>query len=148
MTSRGKLLAVLALAQIICLALYVALLPHAFVVAPSVPAQTVREFIAYAKANPGKLNYGAPLGTPPQMLTTLLKVKADIDVVFIPYRGAAPAIQDLMAGQIDLMFDQMSSALQYARGGKIKAYAVAAEARRAAAPEIPTAADSSNLQYG
>ena len=61
---------------------------------------------------------------------------------FVPYRGAAPAIQDLMAGQIDLMFDQMSSALQYARGGKIKAYAVAAEARRAAAPEIPTADES------
>ena len=77
----------------------VSLLPHVFVVAPSVPAKSVQEFVAYAKANPGKLNYGAGLGTPPHLLSTLLKVKAGIDVTYIPYKGSAASITDLLAGQ-------------------------------------------------
>src|SRR5262249_45178851 len=76
----------------------VSLLPHVFVVAPSVPAKSVQEFVAYAKANPGKLNYGAGLGTPPHLLSTLLKVKAGIDVAYIPYKGSAASITDLLAG--------------------------------------------------
>ena len=66
------------------------LLPHVFVVANSVPATTVAEFIAHAKANPGKLNYGAGLGTPPHLLSTLFKEKAGIDIVYIPYKGSRP----------------------------------------------------------
>ena len=77
----------------------VSLLPHVFVVAPSVPAKTVQEFVAYAKANPGKLNYGAGLGTPPHLLSTLLKAKAGIEVTYIPYKGSTASITDLLAGQ-------------------------------------------------
>src|SRR5215470_10654529 len=74
----------------------VSLLPHVFVVGPSLPVKSVQEFVAYAKANPGKLNYGAGIGTPPHLLSTLLKVKAGIDVAYIPYKGSAASITDLL----------------------------------------------------
>src|SRR5215813_5364902 len=73
----------------------VSLLPHVMVVPPAVPAQTVGEFIAYAKANPGKLNFGASLGTPPHLMGSLFKHLAGIDIVYIPYKGAAPSISDM-----------------------------------------------------
>ena len=73
----------------------VSLLPHVMVVPPAVPAKTVGEFIAYAKANPGKLNFGASLGTPPHLMGSLFKHLAGIDIVYIPYKGAAPSISDM-----------------------------------------------------
>jgi tripartite-type tricarboxylate transporter receptor subunit TctC len=79
-----------------------ALLPHIFVVSPAVPAKTVAEFIAHAKANPGRLNYGAGLGTPPHLLGTLFKVKAGIDIVYVPYRGSAASITDLLGGRTQM----------------------------------------------
>src|SRR5262249_346538 len=86
----------------------VALLPHVLVVAPSVPATTVAEFVAYAKANPGKLNYGAGLGTPPHLLSTLFKVKAGIDIVYVPYKGSAASITDLLGGQTQMTIDGLT----------------------------------------
>src|SRR5262249_24084644 len=80
----------------------VALLPHVLVVSPSVPAHTVAELVAYAKANPGKLNYGAGLGTPPHLLGTLFKAKAGIDIVYEPYKGSAASVTDLLAGQTQM----------------------------------------------
>ncbi len=109
----------------------------------AVPATDLRALIAWAKAAQGQVTVGtAGAGASTHVAGVLFENLIGARFQFVPYRGAAPAIQDLMAGQIDLMFDQMSSALQYARGGKIKAYAVAADARRAAAPEIPTADES------
>ena len=109
----------------------------------AVPATDLQALIAWAKAAQGRVTVGtAGAGASTHVAGVLFENLIGARFQFVPYRGAAPAIQDLMAGQIDLMFDQMSSALQYARSGKIKAYAVAADARRAAAPEIPTADES------
>ena len=109
----------------------------------TVPAADLRALIAWAKAAQGQVMVGtAGAGASTHVAGVLFENLIGVRFQFVPYRGAAPAIQDLMAGQIDLMFDQMSSALQYARSGKIKAYAVAADARRPAAPEIPTADES------
>src|SRR5712691_10613132 len=83
----------------------VALLPHVFVVGLPVPARTVRDLIDHAKANPGKLNYGAGQGTPPHMLGTLFKTRAAIDVVYIPYRGSAQSVTDLLGGQTQFTID-------------------------------------------
>ena len=83
----------------------VALLPHVFVDNLDVPAQTIAEFVAYAKANPGKINYGAGLGTPPHLLSTLFKTEADIDVVYVPYTGSAQSITDLLGGRTQFTID-------------------------------------------
>jgi tripartite-type tricarboxylate transporter receptor subunit TctC len=84
----------------------VALLPHVFVVAPSVPATTLQEFVAYAKANPGKLNYGSAIGTPPHLLSTLFRAKAGIDIVYVPYKGSAQSVTDLLGGQTQMTIDR------------------------------------------
>ena len=89
----------------------VALLPHVFVVSPSLPPKTVAEFVAYAKANPGKLNYGAGLGTPPHLLSTLFKTKAGIDVAYVPYKGSAQSVTDLLGGQTHFTIDGTAWAL-------------------------------------
>ena len=78
-----------------------ALLPHVLVVSNDLPVKSVEEFIAYAKQHPGKLNYGAGLGTPPHLLSTLFKTKADIDAVYVPYKGSAASVTDLLAGRVD-----------------------------------------------
>ncbi len=85
----------------------VSLLPHVMVVPASVPAKTVQEFVAYAKANPGKLNFGAGLGAPPHLLGVLFKNKAGIDVTYVPYKGAAPAVTDMLGGQTHFAIDGM-----------------------------------------
>ena len=86
----------------------VALLPHVFVENVDVPAKTLGEFVAYAKANPGKLNYGAGLGTPPHLLSTLFKTQAKIDVVYIPYTGSAQSINDLLGGRTQFTIDGLT----------------------------------------
>ena len=120
----------------------VALLPHVFVVAPSVPANTVAEFIAYAKANPGKLNYGAGLGTPPHLLSTLFKVKAGIDIVYVPYRGSAASITDLLGGQTQMTIDGLTGLYPLIRDGKVRALAVARPERWPPLPDVPTLVES------
>jgi tripartite-type tricarboxylate transporter receptor subunit TctC len=106
---------------------------------PSFPAQTVAEFIAYAKANPGKLNMASPgYGTGPHMAGELFKIMAGVDMQHVPYRGSPPALTDLMAGQVQLMFSPMSSSTEYVKAGKLRALAVTTAARSEVLPDIPT----------
>ena len=100
------------------------LLPHIMVVGPDVPAKTVAEFVAYAKANPGKLNYGAGLGTPPHLLSTLFKTQAGLDVTYIPYKGSAPSVTDLIGGQTHFTIDGMLILIPQVKAGKLRALAV------------------------
>src|ERR1700676_2211481 len=109
---------------------------------PSFPAKTVAEFIAYAKANPGKLNMASPgNGTGPHMAGELFKIMAGVDMVHIPYRGSPPALTDLLAGQVQVMFSPLSSSIEYVRGGKLRALAVTTAARSEALPDLPTLGD-------
>jgi tripartite-type tricarboxylate transporter receptor subunit TctC len=106
---------------------------------PSFPAKTVPEFIAYAKANPGKLNMASPgNGTGPHMAGELFKIMAGVDMVHIPYRGSPPALTDLLAGQVQMMFSPLSSSIEYVRGDKLRALAVTTAARSEVLPEVPT----------
>jgi tripartite-type tricarboxylate transporter receptor subunit TctC len=120
----------------------VALLPHVFVVSNDLPVKNVKEFIAYAKARPGKLNYGAGLGTPPHLLSTLLKTKADIDAVYVPYKGAAASITDLLAGRVQFTIDGLISLYPLIRDGKVRALAIARGERWPALPDVPTLVES------
>ncbi len=121
----------------------VASTPNVLVVNPSVPASTVREFIAYAKANPGKLNFGSgSTGSAGHLAGELFKTMAGVDMTHVPYKGAAPAMTDLIGGQIQLMFDNLASSLAQVRAGKVKALAVTIANRSALAPELPTIAES------
>jgi tripartite-type tricarboxylate transporter receptor subunit TctC len=117
--------------------------PNVLVVNPSVPAANVREFIAYAKANPGKLNFGSgSTGSAGHLAGELFKTLAGIDMTHVPYKGAAPAMNDLIGGQIQLMFDNLASSLAQVRAGRIRALAVTTARRSSLAPELPTVAES------
>jgi tripartite-type tricarboxylate transporter receptor subunit TctC len=120
----------------------VSLLPHVLVVGPSVPAKTVQEFVAYAKANPGKLNYGAGLGTPPHLLSTLVKAKAGIDVTYIPYKGSAASITDLLAGQTHFTIDGLLGLYPLIKEDKLRALGIARAERWPALPQVPTLVES------
>jgi tripartite-type tricarboxylate transporter receptor subunit TctC len=113
------------------------------VVHPSVPANSVAEFIAYAKANPGKINMGTPgIGTTGHMAGELFKAMAGIDLVHVPYRGSAPAVTDLIGGQVQVMFDAMISTLPQIQSGKIRALAVTTATRSAMLPDVPAIAET------
>jgi tripartite-type tricarboxylate transporter receptor subunit TctC len=118
------------------------LLPHIMVVGPDVPAKTVAEFVAYAKANPGKLNYGAGLGTPPHLLSTLFKTQAGLDITYIPYKGSASSVNDLLGGQTHFTIDGMLILIPQVQAGKLRALAVARPERWPALPEVPTLVES------
>ncbi len=120
----------------------VALLPHVLVVSPSVPARTVAEFIAYAKANPGKLNYGASIGTPPHLLSTLFKTKAGIDVVYVPYKGSAASVTDLLAGETQFTIDGLTGLYPLIQDGKVRPLAIARAERWPQLPDVPTLVES------
>jgi tripartite-type tricarboxylate transporter receptor subunit TctC len=120
----------------------VALLPHVLVVGSGVPARTVAELIAYAKANPGRLNYGAPLGTPPHLLSTLFKTKAGIDVVYVPYKGSAATVTDLLSGQTQFTIDGLTGLLPLIQDGKLRALAMARAQRWPQLPDVPTLVES------
>ena len=120
----------------------VAVTPNVLVLNPSVPANSVKELIAYAKAHPGKLSFGSGSnGSAGHLAGELFKMEAGVDMVHIPYKGAAPAMQDLLAGQTQLMFDNLANSMQYVRAGKLKALAVTTEHRSALVPELPTLAE-------
>ncbi len=116
----------------------VSMVPFILAVAPSVPATTLGEFIAYAKANPGKLNFGAGLGTPPHLVGELFKVMTGTDIVYIPYKGAAQAMTDLMAGQNHLTIEGATTLLPHIESGKVRPLAVMTAQRMPALPNIPT----------
>ncbi len=109
------------------------------VVHPSVPAKNVREFVAYAKANPGKLNYGSGgLGSAAHIATEAFGVETGTQFVHVPYRGTAPAVADLLSGQIQLMMTGAPAVLQHVQGGKLRALGTASLTRLPSAKEIPT----------
>ena len=121
----------------------VASTPNVLVVNPSIPAANVKEFIAYAKANPGKLNFGSgSTGSAGHLAGELFRTLAGVDMTHIPYKGAAPAMQDLIGGRIQLMFDNLASSLGQVRAGAVKALAVTTAKRSGLAPELPTIAES------
>ena len=113
--------------------------PLVMVVNPSVPAKTVPEFIAYAKANPGKINMAsAGNGTAPHVAGELFKMMAGVDMVHVPYRGAAPALTDLIGGQVQVMFAMHGPSIEHIRAGKLRALAVTTATRSEALPDVPT----------
>ena len=113
--------------------------PNILVVHPSLPVHSLRELIEYAKANPGKLSYASQgTGASGHIAAELLKLHAGIDVVHVPYKGAAPAAQDLVAGHVSMMFDVVSLALGPIKAGKVRPLGVAAKQRVAVLPDVPT----------
>jgi tripartite-type tricarboxylate transporter receptor subunit TctC len=117
--------------------------PSVMVVHPSVPARTVAEFIAFAKANPGKINMGsAGVATTSHMAGELFKTMAAVDLVHVPYRGSAPALTDLVGGQVQVMFDALISTLPHIQSGKLRALAVTTAARSQVLADVPTIAET------
>jgi tripartite-type tricarboxylate transporter receptor subunit TctC len=112
--------------------------PNIMEVNTSVPAKTVPEFIAYAKANPGKINMAGVNGTTLQLAGELFKMMAGVDMIHVPYKGAAPALTDLLGGQVQVMFDNVSSSIAHIRAGKLRALAVTTATRANVLPDIPT----------
>ncbi len=116
--------------------------PYIMVVNPSVPAKTLPEFIAYAKANPGKINMASPgIGSTPHVNGELFKVMTGTNMVHVPYRSAAAVMTNLLSGQVQLYFGTTASSLEYVRTGKLRALGVTIERRLDALPEIPTVAE-------
>lgn len=106
---------------------------------PSLPAKSGAELVAYAKANPGKLNVALPsIGSMHHLLTEMFKISAGVNIVNVPYKGSAPAIVDLMGGQVDMDFDNLPALLPYIKSGRVKGLAVASAARSEFLPELPT----------
>jgi len=113
--------------------------PNVLVVHPSVPARTVKELIALARARPGAINFASSgHGTPAHLAGELFNSMAGVKIVHVPYKGAAPALADLLGGQVQLMFSTMPPALPHVKDGKLRAIAVTSLRRSPAAPELPT----------
>jgi tripartite-type tricarboxylate transporter receptor subunit TctC len=120
----------------------IAFSPQIMEVTPSVPAKTVPEFIALAKASPGKLNYAsAGVGTLQHLCGELFKMLTGVEMVHVPYRGGAPGVSDLIAGQVQVMFDLLPSSIEHIRAGKLRALAVASAKRWPTLPDVPTLAE-------
>ena len=116
--------------------------PFVMAVHPSVPAKTVPEFIAYAKANPGRINMAsAGTGAGSHVTGELFKMMAGVDMVHVPYRGAGPALTDLIAGQVQVYFATTVASIEYIRAGRLRALAVTTATRSDALPDIPTVAE-------
>ena len=116
--------------------------PLVMEVNPSVPVKTVPELIAYIKANPGKISYAsAGIGTPQHVSAELFKMMTGVEMVQVPYRGAAPALTDLIGGQVQVMIDTTPASMQHIRSGKVRALAVTTATRAAVLPDLPTVAD-------
>jgi tripartite-type tricarboxylate transporter receptor subunit TctC len=113
--------------------------PLVMVVNPALPAKTVPEFIAYAKANPGKVNMGSGgNGAPDHMSGELFKAMAGVGILHVPYRGVAPALTDLLGGQVQVIFGTMPAVIEFVRSGKLRALAVTTAARSEALPDVPS----------
>jgi tripartite-type tricarboxylate transporter receptor subunit TctC len=109
---------------------------------PSVPVNTIQEFITYAKTNPGKLNFATPgVGTPPHVAGELFKMTAGVNLVHVPYRGTGPMLTDLIGGQVQVAFDPLPASIEHIRAGKLHALAVTTASRSEALPNIPSAGE-------
>jgi tripartite-type tricarboxylate transporter receptor subunit TctC len=118
-------------------------LTNVMVVPPSLPVKTVAEFIAHAKANPGKLSYASSgNGTSVHMSAELFKAMAGLDMVHVPYRGSAAAYPDLMTGKVHVLFDNLPGSVEFVRTGKLRALAVTTATRSEALPDVPTVAET------
>jgi tripartite-type tricarboxylate transporter receptor subunit TctC len=116
--------------------------PNVLEVHPSVPAKGLAEFIAYAKANPGKINYGsAGIGSLTHMSMELFKMMTGTDLVHVPYRGGAPALTDLLGGQVQVMFDTLPTSVEHIRSGRVQALGVSSATRSEAIPNVPPVSD-------
>jgi tripartite-type tricarboxylate transporter receptor subunit TctC len=116
--------------------------PLALVVSPSFPAQDFKSFLAYVKANPGKVNYASPgNGSPPHLAMEMFKNRTGTFITHIPYRGAAPAMTDVMGGQVPCMFLDLASGLKIMQSGKVRALAIGSGERSKALPDVPTLAE-------
>ena len=121
----------------------VASAPFILVVHPTLPVKTVKDLIALAKSKPGQINYAsASTGGMPHLAGELFNMMADVKLTHIPYKGAAPATVDLVAGQVSLMFNNMLSAMPHVKGGKLRAVAVTSAKRSTAVPGLPTIAET------
>jgi tripartite-type tricarboxylate transporter receptor subunit TctC len=117
--------------------------PLVLVVHPSLPVKSVRDLVDYAKANPGKVHFPSPgFGTQPHLVGEMFKSLTGADIVHVPYRGSAPSITDLIAGQMQMYFDNFANVLQYVEGGNLRALAVTGQARSRQFPDVPTMAES------
>jgi tripartite-type tricarboxylate transporter receptor subunit TctC len=117
-------------------------LPFVMVINPSVPAKTVPEFIAHAKANPGKISFGSPgIGTPGHVSGELFKMMAGLDIVHVPYRGGGAVMSDLLGGQVQVLFGTTSLTVEQVRAGKLRALAVTGTTRWEGLPDTPTVGD-------
>ena len=126
------------IAPVVC----AARLAYVVVVLPSVPARTIPEFIAYARANPGKINYGsAGPGTPQNISCELFKMMTGLNLVHVPYRGGAPAITDLVGGHLHVIFAPLSESIEHIKAGKLRALAVTTTTRLDVLPDVQTVAD-------
>jgi tripartite-type tricarboxylate transporter receptor subunit TctC len=120
----------------------IALSPLVMEVNPAVPVRTGPELIAYAKASPGTLNYAsAGTGTPQHLCVELFKMMTGVDMVHVPYRGGAPAVTDMIAGQVQVMFDFLASSVEHIRAGKLRALAMTSAKRWSALADLPTVGD-------
>jgi tripartite-type tricarboxylate transporter receptor subunit TctC len=121
----------------------IAAVPNVLLVHPRVPVNTMAEFIAYAKANPDKLNYASQgNGTTSHLTAEMFKSMAGIRMTHVPYKGTSPALTDLLAGQVEVMFDNLGVSLQHVKSGRLKALAVGSTKRVAALPDVPTVAEA------
>ncbi len=121
----------------------VAITPNVLVVNPSLPVHSVKELIAHAKTNPGKLSFGSgSIGSAGHLAGELFKVDAGVDMVHVPYKGAAPAMQGLLAGDTQLMFDNLASAMSQVKAGKLRALAVTSAERSKLVSDLPTMAEA------
>jgi len=117
--------------------------PQMLAVHPSIPVNSFREFVAYAKSNPGKINFSSPgYGTQPHLLGEMFKLTAGINLIHIPYKGAAAAITDLLSGQVQMEFENIPLLLPHVGAGKLKALAIADEKRLEQLPDVPTTTEA------
>jgi tripartite-type tricarboxylate transporter receptor subunit TctC len=117
--------------------------PNALVVHPSVPVKSIQEFITYARANPGKINYGSSgVGSPPHLSMELLRSMTGINLVHVPYKGAGPALADLLGGQVQAMCTSLAGLINFVKSGRVRALGVTTAKRNPQLPDVPTIVES------